>query len=122
MNTKANFIITRIKSFGYAFKGLFYLIATETHFKIHCISAIVVTALGFYYNISTTEWLIQCLIIALILALEALNSAIEKSLDALHPQHHIKIGLAKDIAAAAVLIASIFAVIMALIIYIPKVI
>lgn len=119
---KNNLITSRIKSFGYALKGLFYLIKTETNFQIHSITTILITVLGLYCDLSPTEWCLQCIVIALVLALEAINTAIEKTLDALHPEQHPKIGLAKDISAAAVVITSIFAVVIGLIIYIPKLI
>lgn len=120
-NKRESFAVNRIKSVGYAFKGLMVLIKTEKAIKVQLFVAIIVTLAGFYYNISITEWLIQLVVIALVMGLEAINTAIEAIADFIHPEQHPKIGHIKDIAAGAVLIASIIAVIIAIVIYFPKV-
>ena len=118
---KESFAINRLKSVGYAFKGLMVLIKTENSIKLQLIVASIVTVAGLYYNISTTEWLIQLVMIAIVMSVEGANTAIEYMADFIHPEHHPKIGLIKDIGAGAVFIASIIAIIVASIIYIPKV-
>lgn len=115
------FIVTRIKSVGYAFKGAYLLIATEASIKVQFFIGVLVTIAGFYYNISSTEWMLQILTIASILSLEGLNTAIEEIADFVHPDHHKKIGLIKDLAAGAVFITAIAAVVIGSIIYIPKI-
>ncbi|WP_299130134.1 diacylglycerol kinase family protein [uncultured Winogradskyella sp.] len=119
---KDSFFVNRLKSVGYAFKGMFILVKTEASIKIQLFIAMVVTTAGFYYNISTTEWLIQTTIIGLVMSIEGVNTAIEYLANFIHPDHHPKIGLIKDVAAGAVFIASIVAVIIAVIIYAPKII
>ncbi|UKM63899.1 diacylglycerol kinase family protein [Flavobacteriaceae bacterium GSB9] len=121
MQKKDPFLINRIKSVGYALKGAVLLIKTEPSIKIQFFIGLIVTAAGFYYNISTTEWTIQILAIALVMSVEGANTAIEEIANFIHPEYHIKIGKIKDIAAGAVFIASVFAVIVGLIIYIPKI-
>lgn len=118
---KEPFIINRIKSVGFAFKGMLILIKTEASIKIQFFIAIVVTIAGFYFNISTTEWMFQTAMIGLVMSIEGLNTAVEYIADFIHPDHHPKIGLIKDISAGAVFIASIVAVIVAGIIYLPKI-
>lgn len=121
MNTKKeSFLVNRIKSVGYALKGALYLIKTEASIKVQVLIAIVVTCAGFYFNISNTEWLIQTGMIGLVISIEGVNTAIEYLADFIHPEHHHKIGRIKDISAGAVFIAAITAVIIALIIYVPK--
>ena len=120
MSKKESFIVNRFKSVGYAFKGMMILIKTEKSIQLQFAIAIIVTIAGFYYNISTTEWMIQLIMIALVMSIEGANTAIEYIADFIHPEHHPKIGLIKDIGAGAVFIASIIAVIIAGIIYIPK--
>jgi diacylglycerol kinase (ATP) len=119
-NDKDSFIINRLKSVGYAFKGMLILIKTEASIKIQVVIAIVVTIAGFYYDISNTEWIVQIAMIGLVMSIEGVNTAIEYIADFIHPDHHPKIGLIKDIAAGAVFIASVVAVIIAAIIYFPK--
>lgn len=121
MNKKESFLINRLKSIGFAFKGALFLIKTEASIKIQFIIALLVTAFGFYFNISKTEWIVQFLAIGLVISIEGINTAIEKMADFIHPENHKKIGVIKDIAAGAVILASIFAIIIGLIIYIPKI-
>ena len=110
-------MIKFIKGFGYAFAGIRQMLLHERNFKVHVLALIVVISAGFYFHITTNEWLILILISALVLALETINSAIEKLCDLYTKETHPQIKLIKDIAAGAVLIAAIFAVIIALIIF-----
>ena len=113
--------MNRIKSVGYAFKGAVLLLKTEPSIKIQFVIGLVVTAAGFYFDISSSEWTIQILAIALVMSIEGANTAIEEIANFIHPDYNIKIGKIKDIAAGAVFIASFFAVIVGLIIYFPKI-
>ncbi len=121
MTKKESFVINRIRSVGYAFKGAWYLLKTESSIQIQFIIAIIVTIAGFYYDISKTEWLVQIGFIGLVMSIEGLNTAVEYVADFIHPEHHQAIGRIKDIAAGAVFIASVAAVIGAIVIYFPKV-
>ncbi|WP_426430036.1 diacylglycerol kinase [Winogradskyella sp. HB-48] len=118
---KESFIVNRLKSVGFAFKGMLILIKTEASIKIQVFIAIVVTIAGFYFNISATEWMLQIAMIGLVMSIEGVNTAVEYIADFIHPEHHPKIGLIKDISAGAVFIASVVAVIIACIIYLPKI-
>ena len=121
INKKESFLINRVKSIGFAFKGAVLLLKTEASIKTQFFIALLVTAAGFYFNISSTEWVIQLLAIGLVMSLEGVNTAIESIADFIHPEHHNKIGLIKDIAAGAVFIAAFFTSIIGLIIYFPKI-
>jgi diacylglycerol kinase (ATP) len=120
MNTERNFFLNRIKAFKYAAKGFWILITSEKSIIAQVIIGFIVTIIGFIMNISATEWMFQFLAIALILVAESLNTAIEKLADFIHPNYHKQIGRIKDISAGAAFFAAIFAVIIGLIIYIPK--
>lgn len=121
MSKKESFLVNRLKSVGYAFKGALLLLKTEASIQVQFVIALVVTIAGFYFNISTLEWLIQILSIGLVMSLEGANTAIEEIANFIHPERHDKIGLIKDLAAGAVFIASVFASIVGLIIYLPKI-
>lgn len=121
MSKKESFLVNRLKSVGYAFKGAFLLLKTEASIKIQFLIALLVTIAGFFFNISSNEWIIQLLAIGLVTSIEGINTAIEEIANFIHPEHHSKIGLIKDIAAGAVFIASIFATIIGFIIYLPKI-
>ena len=114
-------ILHEQKSFGYAIEGIVYSFKKGTHFKIHILAVIWVTILGFVYLISAFEWLVIILISSTVIAAETINTAIEETCDILHPEHHPGARLAKHCAAGAVLILSIAAVIIGLIIFIPKI-
>ena len=121
MSKKDSFFISRIKGIGYAFKGAYLLITTEASLKVQFVIGVIMTIVGFYYQLSATEWIIQILTIALIMAFEGINTAIEEIADFVHPEYHKKIGLIKDLAAGAVFIFAIAAAIVGGIIYFPKV-
>ncbi|SDQ71757.1 diacylglycerol kinase [Flagellimonas zhangzhouensis] len=118
---KESFLQNRIKSVGYALKGMFLLLRTESSIQIQFVIGLVMTAAGFYFEISNAEWIFQLFAIGLVMGIEALNTAIEKVCDYIQPNHDPKIGLIKDISAGAVMIVSVIASIIGLIIYIPKI-
>ncbi len=120
MTKKESFLTNRIKSIGYAIKGALLLVKNEASIKIQITIAILITIAGFYFSISSTEWILQTISIALVLAIEGLNTAIEEIANFIHPAQHPKIGYIKDIAAGAVFFTAIAALIIACIIYIPK--
>ena len=116
-----SFLINRIKSVGFALKGALLLIRTEASIQIQVVLGILVTVAGFYYNITNTEWILQVLSISLVVGIEGANTAIEKICDFVHPDFDKRIGFIKDVSAGAVMLVSIGAIIVGLIIYIPKI-
>ena len=121
MPKKDSFLVDRMKSIGFAFKGAYHLIKNEASIKVQFVIGIVMTIAGFYFQLSITEWIIQILVITLIMAIEGINTAIEEIANFIHPEFHKKIGLIKDISAGAVFLFAIGAIIIGLIIYLPKI-
>jgi diacylglycerol kinase (ATP) len=119
-NPKDSFIRGRVRSFKFAFRGLWLLIKTEASIKSQLVLGFLITVLGFAMDLSVTEWLFQTLSIGLVLTTESLNTGIEKLCDFVHPDYHKRIGFIKDISAGAVTFAALFAIIIGLIIYLPK--
>ncbi|MGY3793318.1 diacylglycerol kinase [uncultured Aquimarina sp.] len=119
MSNFSKFILGRIRGCGYALKGALILIKTEPSIQVQAVIAIIMTALGFYMNITATEWILQTFAIGLVMSIEGLNTTVEAIADFIHPDFHNKIGFIKDIAAGAVFIAAITAVIIGGVIYIP---
>lgn len=115
------FIFNRIRSIGYAFKGAYLLLKNESSIQVQAGIAVLTTIAGFYFQISSTEWAIQLLTIALVMGVEGINTAIEETADFIHPQYHPKIGKVKDIAAGAVFIVAAIAMVIGGIIYFPKI-
>jgi len=110
-----------ISGFGFAFKGIGYAIATQLNFRVHLVAALIAGLLGYALQISAGEWIWVVCCIALVLAAELLNTAIEILTDMVSPEHNVKAGHVKDVAAGAVLITAIFALITGLIIFLPKI-
>lgn len=110
----------RSKSALYALNGLRVLFLEEHNSRIHIAIVIVVVTGGFLLKISNTEWLVICILIALVFSLEIINSAIENICDYISPQWNEVIKKVKDLAAAAVFVSSLISVICGAIIFLPK--
>lgn len=115
-----SFIKGRFKSVGFAIKGAYKLITTEHSVMVQSSLAVLMIIAGFYFEISREEWMIQILAFGLVLSVEALNTAVEKIADFIHPEFHNKIGFIKDIAAGGVMFAAMAAIAVGLLIYVPK--
>jgi diacylglycerol kinase (ATP) len=113
------FFTGRLKSVTYALKGAVKLITTEHSIMVQFSLGIIMTIAGFYFGITSTEWLFQTMAIGLVMSIEGLNTAVEKMADFIHPNYHERIGFIKDIAAGAVFFAALTAIAIGLIIYIP---
>ncbi|MBN2668520.1 MAG: diacylglycerol kinase family protein [Bacteroidales bacterium] len=122
MKSKSFSISERIKSFRYAWRGIVRLVRYEHNARIHLTIALIAILLGFIFNIGALEWLSIALSIGLVFAAELFNSAIEKICDLITLEKHPQIKLIKDYSAGAVLVLAISAVVVGLIIFIPKVI
>ncbi|WP_461812125.1 diacylglycerol kinase family protein [Faecalimonas sp.] len=109
------------KSFGYAFEGIFTGIEKERNMKIHCLAMLCVVVLGFLVKISMLEWCLCLILFGLILSLELVNTAIEAVVDLVTEERKPLAKLSKDVAAGAVLIASIMAAGVGIIIFFPKI-
>ena len=113
------------KSFLYALNGVIVLTKTERNFQIIVVGAILslITSISFEFSnspLNSTEWLFIFFGIGLVSVSEALNTAIEKTLDTLHPSLHPGVGKAKDMAAGATMIASTIALIIGIIVFVPR--
>lgn len=110
----------RLLSFKYAGQGIWTLFSTQPNARIHLFILVMVVAAGFWFSISTMEWLILVLTFGIVLIAEGFNTALEFLTDLVSPDPHPLAGKAKDVAAGAVLIAALTAVIVGMIIFIPK--
>ena len=119
--TDKSFFTGRLKSMVFALKGAIKLITTEHSVMVQSSIGVAITFAGFYYHISREEWMFQILALGLVLAVEGINTAVEKVADFIHPEYHEKIGFIKDIAAGAVFFAAMTAIAIGCFIYIPKI-
>lgn len=121
MSKRESFLVNRIKSIEFAFRGAILLIKTEASIKIQVFIGVLMTVIGFFVGLNPTEWILQTLTIGLIISIESINTVIEEIADFIHPEYHPKIGLIKDLAAGAVFIFAVIAIIVGCIIYFPKI-
>jgi len=119
-NPNDNFLKGRIRSLTFAIRGAWLLITTEHSIMVQVGIAIIMTIVGFIIELSAIEWMFQLLAIGLVLVAESLNTGLEKLSDFVHPDYNDRIGFIKDISAGAATFAAIIAVIIGLIIYLPK--
>lgn len=119
-NNKSFSISNRIKSFGFAIEGIITFFRTQHNAWIHAFATVIVLALGFALNVNNTEWCLLIIAISLVFISEMLNTAIEFLTDIVSPDYNLKAKKVKDVAAGAVLISAIAAVVIGLIIFLPK--
>ena len=108
------------KSFGYAFQGIGNTIRSERNIKIHLTVMTLVIVFGIFLHLSVTEWFVCLILFGQVISLELVNTAIEAAVDLATKEKHPLAKNAKDAAAGAVLVSAIFAAIIGLIIFIPK--
>jgi len=104
-----------------AFRGLYVFSQTTRHLFIHVLSALIVIVFGFYFKVSSLEWIALIFAIGFVFVVETLNTAIEIDIDLTSPEYHPFARDTKDVAAAAVLLPVFTAVIVGLIIFLPKI-
>jgi diacylglycerol kinase (ATP) len=112
---------SEMKSFTHAWNGILYAIRSEKHMRFHLLAALLVTVAGWFFNINSTEWCILFSSIGIVIAAEIFNTAFEQLVNLVSPQQHVIAGRVKDLAAGAVLVVSIAALLIGLIIFIPKI-
>lgn len=117
-NPKSEFY-DRAKSFQYAFEGWWYVLRTQHNAWIHALISLAVFIMAFWLRLSPLEWAVLILTIMAVWMAEFMNTAIEAVVDMTMPELHPLAKVAKDVAAAAVLVGAIGAVIIGLIILGP---
>lgn len=107
------------KSFSYALGGLCSVFRHEQNFRIQVFCGCLVLFCAIFFQVSTVEFIFLSGASALVLVLEIINTAIERSLDIIKPRLSEQVKIIKDIMAGAVLIGSIFALVVAIFIFWP---
>lgn len=114
-------IVARARSFTHAFRGISILLKTQPNFWIHLVAVAIVTFFGFRYQISEGEWAVLVLAMMAVIVTETINTGFEIDINLTSPEYHPYARDTKDVAAGAVLLSVIGAVIIGLIIFLPKV-
>jgi diacylglycerol kinase (ATP) len=114
-----DFIRSRIRSFGHAFRGGWYVVRTQQNAWIHLVITAIVVLLSFWLQLGLRDWAVIILATTAVFAAEFLNTAIEVVVDLASPQQHPLAKVAKDVGAATVLLAAFSAVLIGLLILGP---
>ena len=109
-----------LRSFGFALEGVSYLIRTQRSAQIELVIGAAVVVLAAWLGVGALEWAVLVITVALVLALEALNTAIELAVTLASPERHPLAKAAKDVSAAMVLIAAVGALIVGVIVLGPR--
>lgn len=110
------------RSFGFALRGIFSSFSHESNCRVQLVLAIIAVLAGWKLGLSRVEWAIVILCIALVLGMEMVNSAIEKTCDRITREKDDYVRYIKDVAAGAVLWVSTGTAVVGAIIFIPKVV
>jgi diacylglycerol kinase len=117
--TIKEFLASRSIAFGHAFRGWVYVLKTQQNAWIHSVAAMIVIALGLWLNLQPRDWAVLVLTIGMVFTAEFINTAIEAIADLASPVPHPLAKTGKDVGAAAVLVASLTAVVIGLLILGP---
>ena len=108
-------------SLQHAYDGFVHTIKTQPNFRFHLLATISVILLGFYYHISSLEWLVIVFTINMVLIAEMVNTSIESVVDLITLERRLDAKIAKDVSAGMVLVSAVLATIIALIVFLPKI-
>ena len=109
-----------IASFRFAFEGVLYAFRTQRNFKIHCVIALLVLIVGVWFGLTTDQWAILAVVTGLVFQAELINTSIEAITDRASPDIHPLAKVAKDCAAAGVLVSAVVAVAVGALIFLPR--
>ncbi|MDU4959802.1 MAG: diacylglycerol kinase family protein [Sporomusaceae bacterium] len=101
------------RSFGCAWSGLVYGLATQRNLRIHFALAAIACGLGYWLGLAAVEMAVLAITIGLVIVAELLNTAVEKVVDLVSPRYHPLAKAAKDTAAGAVLVAAAVSLVVA---------
>ncbi|MEZ4676053.1 MAG: diacylglycerol kinase family protein [Caldilineaceae bacterium] len=114
------FLVGRWFSLRAAVAGARYTIATQPNAWIELAAVVVVSIGGLWLGLARWEWVVLVLIFGLILALEAVNTAVEAVVDLVAPDYHPLAKIAKDAAAGALVFAVLTSIVVAMVIFFPR--
>lgn len=118
--SEKEYVLERLRSFRFAWNGFRLLLRTEANVQVHFLALAIIVIAGYSFSLTPWEWCAQLLAAGLVIGMEMINTAIEKLCDFVQPEKDPQIGAIKDISAAAVFWSAFVAVVVAALIYIPK--
>jgi diacylglycerol kinase len=118
-DNRNNELYNRARSFQYAFEGWWYVLRTQHNAWVHAVISVAVLGMGLWLGASRTDWAILILAMMAVWMAEFMNTALEALVDLASPEYHPLAKVAKDVAAAAVLVGALGAVLVGLLILGP---
>lgn len=112
---------SRLVSFRDAFRGVAFMLRHEPNMRVHLVAAVAVVGAAAGFRLPAFQWAAVVFAITLVLLAEILNTAVEALLDLVQPDHHPLVGVVKDLAAGAVLVAALGATVIAGIVFVPRI-
>jgi diacylglycerol kinase (ATP) len=112
-------LFARVKSFGYALAGLWFMLRTQHNAWVHLAATIAVGAAGFALHITAQDWRWLVMAVAMVWLAEGVNTAFEHLCDVVSPEFHPSVKCAKDVAAGAVLICALGATVIGAMVFWP---
>jgi diacylglycerol kinase len=112
--------VALLRSFSFALAGVAYLLRTQRNFRIEAAIGALAAVGGVWSRLERWEWAIMVLAVALVLILEAMNTALEDAVTLASPEIHPRAKAAKDVSAAAVLVAAATSVAIGLLLFAPR--
>jgi diacylglycerol kinase len=109
-----------LKSFGYALNGVAYILRTQRNARIELAVGLVAVLLGLWLGLTSLEWAVLVITIALVVVLEWVNTSLELAVSLASPERHPSAKAAKDVAAACVLLGAITSVVVGLLLFVPR--
>jgi len=109
-----------LRSFGHAFAGVAYILRTQRNARIELTVGLAAVLLGLWLGLTSLEWAVLAITIALVLALEWINTSLELAVSLASPEQHPSAKAAKDVAAACVLVGAITSVVVGLLLFAPR--
>lgn len=111
--------VARLRSFGYAFSGIAFMLRTQHNAWLHLVATFAVIAISIYLHITPSDWRWIAVAIFLVWSAEAFNTAVEYVCDMVSPSYNVVVKHAKDVAAGAVLLSAISAAAIGLLTFWP---
>ena len=109
-----------IRSFGYAFEGLYLAVKVDQNVRFHLIIGTLVVLCSIFLKVTSFEFLFIIFAIFFVVICEMINTAIEEMTNLIKSEHSLEAKIAKDIAAASVFLSAVFAFIVGCTILVPK--
>jgi diacylglycerol kinase len=111
----------QLTSFKYAFRGIYHAAANEANFRTQLAIVLITMLAGFYYRIQLVEWISLVVVCGMLLSAELINTAIEEFIDHLIHEHHEGARVIKDLSAGYVLTTALCALLVFLLVFVPKI-